>query len=101
MGAFILHNYDKYSNRIMFTIAIAEKFQGKGYGKSALDRIVDFIFSDKSIRRIYIEVYETNVKAINIYQSCGFKKEGILQEHSFKNGEYINLVIMGLLNKEM
>ncbi len=85
----------------MFTIAIAEEFQEKGYGKAALSRIVDFIFSEKSVRRIYIEVYETNVKAINIYQSFGFKIEGILHKHSFKNGEYINLIIMGLLKEEM
>ena len=96
-----MHNYDKYSNRIMFTIAIDERFQGKGYGKSALNGIVDIIFREKSIRRIYIEVYETNVKAINIYKSCGFRTEGILQKHTFKNGEYINLVIMGLLKVEM
>jgi len=100
VGGLILHEYDEYSNRIMFTIAISEEQQNKGIGKMTMKRILDYIFKDRKIRRIYIEVYETNERAIKLYEGFGFIKEGRLRKHTYKNGDYIDLFIMGLLKEE-
>ena len=100
VGGLILHDYDKYSKRIMFTIAISEEQQNKGNGSKAMKKLLDYIFNDRKIRRIFIEVYETNRRAIELYKKFGFKKEGSLRKHTYKKGNYIDLFIMGLLKEE-
>ncbi len=66
-------------------IIIAEP--GKGYGKKALLLILKEVFEEYKAHRLYLDVIEYNQRAINIYQSLGFKKEGILRE-SVKREKY-------------
>ncbi len=100
IGGVILHDYDEYSNRIMFTISLDTKYQNMGLGYKVMRSLLTYLFDKRKIRKVFLEVYETNRRAIKLYEKLGFRKEGILKKHTFKNGEYINLIIMSLLNHE-
>lgn len=47
-----------------------------------------------------MRVLENNDKAINLYEKIGMKKEGILRKSSFKNNQYRNELIYGILKEE-
>ena len=49
---------------------------------------------------MFLEVYDTNRRAIKLYQKLGFRKEGVLKEHTYKEGKYIDLIIMAMLKRE-
>jgi len=55
-------------------IVITSKMQNKGYGKEALRRSVEYGFNELDLKRIYLEVYANNPRAIHIYENCGFKE---------------------------
>lgn len=55
-------------------IAITASMQNKGYGKEALKRSVEYGFNELGLTRIYLGVYADNPRAINVYESCGFKE---------------------------
>jgi len=62
------------------------------------------VLSDEKRLSMFILISKIDLcvcELVNIYKSCGFRTEGILKEHSFKNVKYTNLIIMGWLNKEM
>lgn len=55
-------------------IAITASMQNKGYGKEALKRSVEYGFNELGLTRIYLGVYADNLRAIHVYESCGFKE---------------------------
>lgn len=55
-------------------IAITASMQNKGYGKEALKRSVQYGFDELGLTRIYLGVYADNLRAIHVYESCGFKE---------------------------
>ncbi len=48
--------------------------QGKGYGKQAMARILERMYDEYKCRKIYLSVHESNVAAIALYQTLGFRK---------------------------
>ena len=79
-------------------IIIAEP--GKGYGKKALLLIIKKVFEEYKAHRLYLDVIEYNQRAIYIYQSLGFKEEGILRESVKREKSYDSLVLMSMLEDE-
>lgn len=59
-------------------LLIDKKFQGKGYGKSALYQLINILFTKYNTSTIYLSVFDDNVFATNLYKSVGFKFTGEL-----------------------
>ena len=59
-----------------------------------------WIFTTQNLNRIYLSVYEDNLPAISLHTKCGFKKEGVLREADFVNGQFKNVIIMAILKRE-
>lgn len=74
--------------------------RGKGYGKDALNTLLDFIFNNMNMELVYLNVLEDNSIAINLYSSIGFYKEGVLRNRYFRNGKYYSLISMSLTRDE-
>ncbi len=82
-------------------ITIGDKeYWGHGYGRSALNLLLDYAFRLQNIRRIHLNVNSTNERAIRSYVACGFLEEGRLRQHVWSDGQYIDLVQMGILRDE-
>ena len=80
-----------------FSIYIGSPQQrGKGYGVIALTKLLDYGFYSLNLNRIWGEVYSHN-PAFDLYLKMGFKKEGVLHQTVFKNGEYYDSYIIAIL----
>jgi RimJ/RimL family protein N-acetyltransferase len=73
---------------------------GLGHGTEAMKLLVRFAFLEMNLRRLELEVYEFNERAIRSYTKCGFREEGRLREKIYKAGRYYDVVQMGLLRSE-
>jgi RimJ/RimL family protein N-acetyltransferase len=78
----------------------AEKYRNKGYGTEAMGILLDFIFNQVNVNKVMLEVFSFNKRAISSYKKNGFVEEGRLRENVFRNGEYHDEVLMGLLRRE-
>ncbi len=63
-----------YSRVWLDRFMIDKRFQGKGYGKTAMRLIVEKLFQEYSCNKIFLSVIETNFVAIQMYEKIGFKK---------------------------
>lgn len=80
---------------------IGEKdYLGKGYGKQAINVVLEYGFQHLNLNRVYLDCLESNSIAMKLYYSVGFVKEGMKREHIYKNGVYLNLICMSLLKKD-
>jgi len=96
-----LHNISVIDRTAEIGVVIGERtLHHKGYGSEAIRAMCDYGFKTLNLNRIYLRVKRSNQNAIECYKKCGFVEEGTLRQHSFENGEYIDLVFMGLLKKE-
>lgn len=80
-----------------FGMSVAAGSRGNGVGKALVQSMLDFAQVTESLRRIELEVFETNLRAIRLYEAIGFKLEGKKQQAVLVNGEYIDVLCMAFL----
>lgn len=78
-------------------ISVAEPWQGKGVGKMLMQAAVDLADKWLNLKRLELEVYADNETAIRLYERFGFEREGVLRQHAFRNGEYVDSIVMARL----
>jgi len=101
IGNTALHEIHSHNRHASFGIMIGDKREwGKGYGTEATRLIVGHGFRTLNLHRIWLHVYEDNPRAIRSYEKVGFRREGILRDHAFRNGHYGNVITMGILRDE-
>ncbi len=84
-----------------FSILIGEAgCRGKGLGTMATERCLQHAFEDLHLHRIWLQVRADNQPALKLYHRVGFVEEGRLRQAAFKQGQYVDLLSMGLLAAE-
>lgn len=81
-------------------IGIGDKSQqGKGYGKKALDELLDYGFKTLNLHRIQLNVISFNTPAIALYEKAGFQKEGTMKEFVLRDGKRYDLYMYAKLRQ--
>lgn len=62
--------------------------------------VVDYGFRQLNLHRVCLTVLKTNERAIDLYNKLGFKTEGILRDEQFRDGHYIDVLVMSILEHE-
>ena len=92
---------DQHERSAELGIFIGEKqYWNKGYGTQAMSLMVAYGFQTLNLNRIFLRVFETNLRAIRCYEKAGFKQEGRLRQAHFSNGTYIDVLVMSILKEE-
>lgn len=98
MGGFTgIHQEHKNAE---FYVMVHPEMQGKGIGKKASLWMYNYAFSVLNLHKIYLYTNDDNVAAYKIYENAGFKLEGVLREHKWKNNVFQNRRFYGLLKSE-
>ncbi len=74
--------------------------RGKGYGTDAVQVLLKYAFLDMNLRRVGLQVFSDNERAIRAYQKAGFQYEGAIRESVRRDGKYCDTVLMGILRRE-
>lgn len=83
-----------------FYIMVNPNLQAKGYGFKATVYTVNHAFINYNINKVFLYSNADNEKANNLYKKVGFRLEGTLKEHRFKNGSFVDRNIFGLTKKQ-
>lgn len=75
-------------------------FRGQGIGKEALALTLEFGFQELNLHRIQLTVLSYNKPAIALYESLGFKKEGVYREFIHRDGKRYDMYLYGILRHE-
>lgn len=73
-----------YETAQITTIGIARERQGEGLSKLLMNKVIE---ETKDCEAITLEVRVSNVKAIKLYESYGFKKEAVRKDYYLDNHE--------------
>lgn len=82
-------------------IGIGEReFWGKGYGTDAMKVILRYAFQELNLRRVSLDTFEYNPRAIRSYEKAGFVHEGRARDFLYREGRRWDLIFMGILREE-
>lgn len=79
-------------------IAVHPNSHGKGIGRKLLVEAINQADNWLNLLRIELEVYTDNEVGLALYKKLGFEVEGQKQSCSFKNGKFVDLLILARLN---
>jgi ribosomal protein S18 acetylase RimI-like enzyme len=88
----------RFSHKVEFGVCVLKEYWGYGIGRNLLKESIDWADSNE-IKKITLNVLETNDKAIKLYEKYGFEVEGILKKDKIlSDGNYYNTIVMGRFN---
>lgn len=85
----------RLAHKVEFGVGVLKEFWGYGIGKNLLQVSIDWADAN-NIKKIALQVLETNDKARRLYEKLGFTVEGILKnDKRLSDGKYYHTIIMG------
>ncbi len=92
--------YTQHARAELGYVLTAEVERAKGYMREALPYVIEYGFETMNLHRIEAFVGPTNTPSLKLIEQIGFRKEGHLKEHYFKNGIAEDSILYGLLKSE-
>ena len=74
--------------------------RGRGYGREAMELILNYAFKTLNLHKVTVEVLCGNDHAIGLYKKLGFVEEGILRQQYFCCGEYMDVMLLSAFSSD-
>ncbi|MFZ5944498.1 MAG: GNAT family N-acetyltransferase [Bacillota bacterium] len=101
IGVASIRNINRQNGNAEIVLGIGEKDKRlAGYGIDMMIVLLDIVFYELGFEKCYLQVHDNNELGLNSALNFGFKAEGRLRRHSFIEGKYIDLWILGILKGE-
>jgi len=101
IGIVDLYGIDFFNKRCFVSCTIGEKaYRGKGYGKEALHLTLIYCFEELGMKKVGATSLDFNDTWQRVLMLAGFRREGILRNHIWKEGVFRNKIIYSMLEPE-
>ncbi|MFE6945356.1 GNAT family N-acetyltransferase [Streptomyces chartreusis] len=100
VGEVVLYEWDATARSCTFRTLVGPRGRGRGIGTEATRLIVGHGFEQLGLHRIQLEAYGHNPRALRIYEKAGFVVEGVRREADFRDGQWLDWVMMAVLDHE-
>ncbi|MET9252375.1 GNAT family protein [Streptomyces sp. NPDC003717] len=100
LGEVVLHDWDPHRRSCTFRTLIGPRGRGRGVGTEATRLIVGYGFEHLGLHRVELEAYGNNARALRVYEKVGFVVEGVRREAAWRDGAWVDEVLMAVLDRE-
>lgn len=99
-GIFKILNIDWQNRKAEVGWDVYKSHRRKGLGKQLVKAGVSFCFNILNLRRLDAQILQDNEASIICAKHAGFALEGVQKKAIFKNGDYVDNVLFGVLNAQ-
>ena len=78
-------------------MAVHDDYQDRGIGTALMQAILDMTDNWLNVKRVELDVYTDNLRAVHLYKKFGFEIEGVRRSLAFREGEYVDAYHMARL----
>ena len=98
VGSLGLHRRrDRLAHVASLGMAVHDDYQGQGIGTALMEAAIDMADNWLNLKRVELDVFTDNARAIHLYKNFGFEIEGTRRALSFREGEYVDTYAMARL----
>ena len=80
----------------LLNFVVEPRFQGRGVGTCLLQHVLERLRSEEKLERFYLEVRESNIPALSLYQAAGFAEVGIRKAYYPAPGGREDAILMAM-----
>lgn len=80
VGTVDLFDFEIHNSRIALGLFVDAAFQGKGFAKTSLKLIEEYVFDYLKINQLYCHIAQNNTASIHMFEQENFEKTGILKQ---------------------
>ena len=77
---------------------MAPEAQGQGVGRRLMQALCDYADRWAQVLRMELQVYADNARAIALYESVGFVREGLHRGYALRDGAYVDSLSMARMH---
>lgn len=81
-------------------MAVHDRWQGKGVGGELMAAAIELADNWLNLSRLELTVFTDNEPAIRLYKRWGFEIEGTMKRYAFRQGQYVDALMMGRLRDD-
>lgn len=104
IGGYRVHRFKHRMRHVahIASVGLMGAHQGKGIGRRMMEGIIERLRTD-GVKRIELTVAGDNPRAMKLYESLGFEREGVFPKYFLRAGEteYKDEVAMGMWVRDM
>lgn len=93
-------NREEVHNRAEIGYDLHPDYWGQGVMTEVAHAVLQFGFMNMELNKIEAKADPQNKGSIALLQKLGFQQEGLLREHEFEKGRYVDLAVFSLLKSE-
>lgn len=99
IGLIDLFDFDPKNSRAGVGIIIQnDEDRNNGYGKEALELVINFSFTQLQLHQLYANIQTENDASIKLFSTFGFQKIGVKRDWTFSKGKFLDEAIFQLIN---
>jgi len=100
IGSIGLTTHNLYQNRIELSYDLSNKYWRRGITSAAIDAVLNYGFQTLKVNRIEAFVSTENIPSKNLLLKSGFTLEGVLRQHRYHRGRYVDVYSFSILRSE-
>ncbi len=101
VGLVSINNIDKQNNKCSWAFYIGiPDLKGGGVGSIVEYKVIEFVFSELKMNKLCCEVFAFNKGVIKLHGKFGFVEEGLLKQHIYKAGKYLDVYTFALFPEQ-
>ncbi len=101
VGTIGLLDIDRRNNKAEYYVAMGEaEYKGKGIAGEASRLLLAYGFEELGLNRIYLFTESSNIAAQKLFESLGFKREGLIRQDVLSHGDYADRIVYGILRED-
>ncbi|MCX2719357.1 GNAT family N-acetyltransferase [Lentiprolixibacter aurantiacus] len=100
LGLIDIFDFDPKNSRAGVGLVVSDPAsRNHGYGREALELVIDYAFYTLNMRQLYAHIGEQNAQSIHLFTKLGFEKAGLLEDWTRYGKDFRNVLLFQKLNR--
>ncbi|WP_439027461.1 GNAT family N-acetyltransferase [Haloarchaeobius sp. DT45] len=100
VGFVALFDVEHVPGRARLGYWVVPESQGQGYATEMVALVVDYAFDELRLHKVTADTLADNVESQRVLEKLGFEREGVLREHEYIDGEYVDSHLYACLRSD-
>lgn len=100
VGSINTNSVDQHNGNFAYGLGIIESKRKQGYAQEAIYLLLRYFFEELRYVKVTVGIFSHNEASLRLHEKLGFQLEGRLRSMVYQNGQYWDLIKMGMLKEE-